>query len=725
MATDAQSMNAAVLAHERGQLADAEQLYRRVLATPDTAQGCGVEAAINLGALLRSQGRLQEGKTHYEHWLSLFHDNITLRLNGVNCLRELGDVATAQRWIAEGLQLDPEHIGLHQALARTLIDQADLNQAVAMLQQLCQKHQEDGGLWLDLGLALHKTGEPRQALEAFTRAAAAAPNDPRAAANRVTLLKELGELEQGEILLGSFPTDLRGHVDVRGAAALLAMEQQRMVEAEAELAALCLIAPGQALHWLNRAACLRSLKRYMAAARVLKQGLQWHPEHRKLQEALGQALAELGHQGPGLALLLQAAKGMDELDSVSLINLQFLGAGYRLIAAPQLASMAQTWETQQQQKGVGPLWPDTLRTPLHGRRLRVGYLSADLCNHPVGRFLRPVLEHHNRNAIEVWGLSCGSHKDAMQEHLSRHCDHWLDVRFGSDLEVARVIADQQLDVLVELGGYTGQSRLSVLVHRPAPVQLSYLGYFAPTYLRCVDGWLGDRALFAGLEAADQDAHQLLELDGGYMVYHDDQLPHLHSQSDRPFRFGSFNHSRKLTAATVELFCRVMEATPTAELLLKSISFVEAEERQRIQQLFTKAGLAPERLVLMPWVEGRKQHLDCYASIDVALDPLPYGGATTSCEALAMGVPLVSVAGAGMVGRLSASILVHSGHTQWLAEDADAYVGIAAELAAQGPRTTGPREQLRHAVQSSALADGRRLAKELERHYLDLAAQVRA
>ena len=168
------------------------------------------------------------------------------------------------------------------------------------------------------------------------------------------------------------------------------------------------------------------------------------------------------------------------------------------------------WEELQQQKSYGPIWPDLLLEPFKGRRLRIGYLSADFCNHPVGRFLLPILENHDRKKVEVWGISCGPHHDWISEHLQNRCEHWLDCRFHSDNEAARLIADLRLDVLVELGGYTSGSRLGILVHRPAPIQLSYLGFPAPTYLNCIDGWLGDEVLFGGLSPTDRNAHQLAE-----------------------------------------------------------------------------------------------------------------------------------------------------------------------------------------------------------------------
>ena len=196
-------------------------------------------------------------------------------------------------------------------------------------------------------------------------------------------------------------------------------------------------------------------------------------------------------------------------------------------------------------------------------------------------------------------------------------------------------------------------------HRPAPIQLSYLGYPGPTYLKCIDGWIGDKVLFEQLDQIDREAHPLIEINGGYMVFDTGgELPMPKRTAGSQFRFGSFNHARKLTDSTIDLFCKVMEANPDAELVLKSISFCEPDEKERIKQRFENAGLASERLLLLDWVEGGLNHLQLYSEVDVALDPIPYGGATTTAEALWMGVPVVTLAGNGMVGRLSASLLIH-------------------------------------------------------------------
>ena len=149
----------------------------------------------------------------------------------------------------------------------------------------------------------------------------------------------------------------------------------------------------------------------------------------------------------------------------------------------------------------------------------------------------------------------------------------MDCRFQSNGQAARLIGDLRLDVLVELGGYTSGSRLGILTHRPTPIQLSYLGFPAPTYLDCVDGWLGDEVLFSALSTTDCNAHKLLKIEGGYMVFHPGgTLPTPVREEGKRFRFGSFHHARKLTESSIDLFCKVLQASPNTELVLKSISF---------------------------------------------------------------------------------------------------------------------------------------------------------
>jgi len=683
-----------------------------------------VDDAINLGALLRGQGRLKEAISHYQKWLPVFPDQLTLSLNAANCFREAKAYEAGEALLMQRLGSNPKQPKLELALAQTWLAAGRIKECRQLLEQLLKKNPKLLEAWMDLGVACSQAGDLRGALQAFEQAQALKPNDWRLVANRITVLKDLGAFDEAETLLKGISAEARQLPVVRGALAGLRMAQQQMEEAAKEFQLLAEQEPEQAVHWLNWAACLRRLKYTVAPLKIIKRGLQYCPDHSELIQALGQSLAEMGQQEAAMLVLNKTKETGTLKRSNQLFNRQFLGAGYGLISPVQLMEEAHHWEEQQKQLGIGRLWPDYLLEPLGDRKLRIGYLSSDFCNHPVGRFLLMLLKHHNKSGVEVWGFNAGPYKDNISELLKENCEHWIDLQHLNDLQAARLVADQRLDVLVELGGYTGLSRIGVMIQHPAPVQLSYLGYFAPTYLKAIQGWIGDRALFSGLRDIEQGAHQLLEVPGGYMAFEPGELP-LPARAGHPrFCFGSFNHARKLTTRTIELWCRLLQAIPHADLVLKSISFLETAEQGRVRKLFEAAGLEPGRLRLLGWIEGGINHLSLYKEIDVALDPMPYGGATTTCEALWMGIPVVSLAGAGMVGRLSSSILEGANCFSWIAVDSDEYVNIAKKLAAEGPRQQQARLALREKVAASPLGNAKRLSQELEKIYWQQRQAVR-
>ena len=182
-------------------------------------------------------------------------------------------------------------------------------------------------------------------------------------------------------------------------------------------------------------------------------------------------------------------KSDNNIKDTYLFNRQFLGIGTSGYDSKYLSEQAQTWEKKCQTKQQGNLWLDTIKDEPKHRKLKIGYLSADFANHPVGRFLLPILINHDRETVEIWALSCGSHDDWITEKIRKDVDHWIDLRFRSTSECTRIIADLGLDIIVELGGFSAESRLEILCHRPAPIQLSYLGYPGPTTLNALTGGL--------------------------------------------------------------------------------------------------------------------------------------------------------------------------------------------------------------------------------------------
>lgn len=717
--TAADISSKAIEAHLQGRLVDAERLYRQALAN----QSDGSIAA-NLGAILRQQGRLRDAKTHYLWALDNCSWHPSLSLNAANCFQALGDHDLCEKTLREALTNAPKDTNLLQALGSCHIAQKRPFDALRILVELSAMTPAPPNCWRQIGLCWCQLKRTDKATHAFKQALEQNRNDEHSAGQLIIQLKDQGNYEEARVVFESLSKSTQNKPPVKAGWAAWHLGKGK-IEAAAQLyASLCNDEPLNGDHWLNLACCQREIKQVVAPWDTIRAGLRKNPHHEGLQLALLQVASDLGDRRLTGVLVKNWLGNNRCLNDNEHRSIQFLGAGYRLLPTETLKTLAQAWEEKKTLQGPKNLWQDLVTDEMSRPKLRVGYISSDFCQHPVGRFIKPLLQNHDRKKFWVLGAHTGAKNDALTESLRSYCDNWLELGFCNDVQAGRLIADQQLDVLIELGGYTGGSRMSVLVHRPAPVQLSYLGYFAPTHLQCIDGWIGDQVLFESLDFTEAKSKQLI-VQGGYMTFPDMvSLPKVTTDTSRPFRFGCLNNSRKLTDETIRLFSQVMAAVPQAELALKSISFHELDEIERIRTRLEAGGIAKDRIQILPWSDTIEHHLQSYREVDVALDPIPYGGATTTCEALAMGVPVITIAGEGMVGRLSASILHYSNNKQWIAKDQDAYISIAKKLEEEGVRGNKARKQLRHKVKTSNLGDARRLARELETLLFDLIAKKR-
>jgi len=711
---------AAIEAHLQNNLGIAEPLYQQLLDGPHQQSSDWA----NLGALLRSQGRLDEAIALYEKALKICSLDTELCLNASNTFRDGGLLETSEHILRQGLVNDPESFPLKHSLAKTWISASRNLEACKLLKKLTLEDSKNQDLWTDLGIAEAHLGQPKLALNAFREALNIDPNHLLTRANCITLLADQRLIEDAQSVFNDTPTEQRQAKEMRTAKANLLMARQDMVEASETLYQLCLEEPESAQHWLNLSACLRSLKQNVLPTMVTKLGLSLHPDHFDLKNSLLQALAESGQIAAARRLLEQI--NTDEISDKSnrLFNLQFLAVSCDLLDPQKRQKLAREWEKKHCSKMTSPLWKDYFIDSLSRRRLRIGYLSSDFCSHPVSRFLLPVLANHDRQAVEIWGLHTGPHWDIVSESIRQQCNHWLDLTKCSDLQAARMIADQRLDVVVELGGFTGNSRIGICLHEPAPIQMSYLGYPAATHLKSVPWWIGDNTLFGTLEEIELEQARV-EINGGYMC-----MPFLaqnvleeDATGRSTFRFGSFNHARKLTDSTIELWCELLEKTPDAEIIIKSISFLEVAEMERIRSRFINRGIHKNRLIMLAWEKDFGAHLAQYNKIDVALDPIPYGGATTTAESLSMGIPVVCLQGKGMVGSLTASLLASAGLKNLISHSEEQYVAKAVSFYQQGHRSTQDRQSMAAAVMDSPLNNARRVSKGLESCYRKCLAQL--
>ena len=376
---------------------------------------------------------------------------------------------------------------------------------------------------------------------------------------------------------------------------------------------------------------------------------------------------------------------------------------------------------------AGGARPRPALLPLKNRPLRIGYVSADLCQHTVGLFVKDVLKAHDPTRVQVFAYSAGTVKDWVTDEIRTACT-LREVSALDDVALAAQIRVDGIDVLVDLSGHTGGSRLTAFAHRPAPVMVSWLGYFATTGLPTMDALLLD-AWHAPEGSEAQFVEPILRLPSGRFCYQ--PVPWAPAAVAAPaferngfITFGCFNNTAKFNAGVFDAWARVLQAVPDARLILKWRTFNDEAFRQKVIQAFVDRGIAAERIEL----RGPSFHADLlkeYADIDIALDPFPFTGGLTSCEALWMGVPVITWPHSRVVSRQTHAFLHQIGLPELSAKDVDDYVRIAVELANDQARLAQLRTTLRDRMRASPLMDVAGFTRQLENTLIDLYRRIEA
>ena len=318
------------------------------------------------------------------------------------------------------------------------------------------------------------------------------------------------------------------------------------------------------------------------------------------------------------------------------------------------------------------------------KRLRLGLISADFHHqHPVNIFMQPVLARLNPQRIEVTVYFTGVSYDEQTRQARSRVAHWVECGNWPDAQLAKRIEADGIDILLDLAGHTSMNRASLFARRAAPVQVTFLGYPGSTGVPHMDWILGDAVVTPeGSEALYSE--RIWRLPGTVFCYAPEaDYPYPaygQSHAERPLTFGSFNNVPKLTPRTLALWSRVLKAVPQSRLVLKAPSFKDEGAVRAFKARFAAHGIAEDRLEFRGPV-GLNDMMAEYADIDIALDPVPYNGGTTTLQALWMGVPVVVQAGSHFVSRMGASFMSAAGLSSWVAADDDGYVAVAVREAA--------------------------------------------
>lgn len=369
-------------------------------------------------------------------------------------------------------------------------------------------------------------------------------------------------------------------------------------------------------------------------------------------------------------------------------------------------------------KSLGPQDFSRLRIRAPGqRRLRLGFVSADFRRHSVSYFIEGVLEKFDRSAFELYAYF--SHKADERTHdFKRFFDLWRDIQHVSDEDVSRRIINDGIDILFDLTGHTTGNRLAVFAARSAPVQVMWIGYPNTSGLDSMDYRITDQWVDPPGDSDRLHTETLWRLPGPFLCYTPPagapEVGPLPASSNGYVTFGSFNSGFKLGDETLALWVAVLKRVADSRIVIKSpVGLGDEEARERLRERFTKSGIELDRVIVESARGELFDHLQLYNSIDIALDPFPYNGTTTTFESLWMGVPVVSLTGPTHASRVGASILQNAGLPQLIADAPECYVEIAAQLAEQPEVLTDLRAGMRNRLTGSVLLDSEGMTRKLE------------
>ena len=459
----------------------------------------------------------------------------------------------------------------------------------------------------------------------------------------------------------------------------------------------------------RRAGCLAR------ALELSERALTLRPQDSRAWQVRGSALEELDRLVEALECLRHALE-LKPADIDTHSSLLFLLSRADLLPPQEVTAEFRRW---------GELHADPLSVaaephanpPEPDRLLRIGYVSADFRRHAMAYFTEPFLAHHDRRTVRVYCYSNCARPDDVTQHLRGLADEWRDIASLADDEAARLIRSDGIDILVDLAGHTGGNRLLLFARRPAPIQMTWLGYLGGTGMAAMDYRITDHYADPEGEADNQYRERLLRLPHSKWCY----LPPaampacnaLPAQSRGYVTFGSFCSFPRVSNDTMRAWALLLQRLPDARL--RVVTAPSGESLDRMLEIFDAAGVHADRLDLV----GRlplEAYLQQYLQIDIALDPFPMNGGTTTCEALWLGVPVVSRSGRSGASRSGISLLTNAGLEQLVARSWEGYVDIALGLAADLPALARLRTTLRERLRASPLLDAECFTRDLETLY---------
>jgi predicted O-linked N-acetylglucosamine transferase (SPINDLY family) len=636
-------------------------------------------------AALRAEGRKIEAEETCKEILKIRPDHMEALSALWDLSYETQNHGVAVEWLRRGISANDRIAQLHYMMGYSLMGQGNMKDAAASLRAALALDPAMAKAQNNLGCALEATGALGEATECYRKAISLDPRLADALYNLGNAHRQAAEDDRAIEYISQALQLQSGRADWQCNLGDLLVRKLRLDEAVASYEAALKNDPDDARAYDGRARALLLLGRAQEADADFRRALELKPDN--------------AHMRSDWLLSLHYWRGAEPLLEEHL-----------------------AW-TKRHAQGLGRQAARAPHERRPKRRMNIGYFSPDFKQHSVASFIEPLLAAHDRSRFKIFCYSNVAFPDEVTKRISESCEEWRNVsRLGEDW-IADVLRSDRIDILVDLAGHTGEGRPLLFARKLAPVQVTWLGYPNTTGIDTIDYRLTDAVADPEGDADRVNVEKLVRLPGGFLCYA--PPPDAPELAQRPLAgpgrvtFGCFNNLAKLTPGMIALWARLLGTLPDARLHLKSFGLAAESARRSIRQQFADLGVGAERLELSGPAISPAAHLAKYQDIDIALDVYPYNGVATTCEALWMGVPLITLAGPTHVSRVGASILHGAGLSELVADSEDGYLRKAAELARDLERLGTLRRTMRERLRASPLLDARGFAGNLENAYREM------
>jgi len=660
---------------------------RNIKNPPGQKVNSSLDNMLDVALKHHQEGRIEEATRQYYKILALDPNNFSCYNNLGLIYCNQGRTDEAIKCYQKAQDINPNDPDVYNNFGNLWQSQGQLDNAQKYLEQALRLKPDSSAAHVNLGIVLHNRGRYEQAIAHYQQALRIQPDLGEAYLNLGNSLNKINRWDD----------------------AIEAYQQSLIYK------------PNHSITYNNLGAVLRTQGRLNEAEKILREALRLRPDFMPAYINLGTLLTDIGKTADAVECFEAVlAIKPDRADAISnmLFSLNYMDN----ISAPALAKRYFEMGAVLEDKFLSI--PKQYRNnPNPNRRLRIGYVSPDFRKHAITFYFEPLIRAHDRSQVEIFCYGEIFMPDEMTEKLQQLSDHWRSTVGINDEDLAAQIESDGIDILIDLAGHSAHNRLLTFIRRPAPIQITWLGYPNTTGLKSMNYRFVDAITDPEGIADTLSSEKLIRLESGFHCYQPpDGLPELTPSPCLEIgyvTFGSFNNIAKISPTTIDIWSKLLLRFPNSRIVLKSWIFADHDIRSLIRARFIDRGVPEERINLINSINEVTDHIALYRKIDICLDTFPYNGTTTTCEALWMGVPVITLLGDRHLARVGASLITQVGLQELIARTPEEYIDLAIRLASNPHYLNEIHLGLRKRMAQSSLCDIPRFARKLESTYRTL------